>query len=364
MSVSKCFMVNFQDAELDDTCGMKFFYSQLYGGRGITRKDTIISDKILEETHNDLRSLSGMIDISKTAVQNIIDDVLSKVLKRPQAKHDSEKMELLWRRLGWFAAFALYIEPEIRKSFQSVPIDTEIVLNRDPLFVISYPDRALMDRESNETIYQEYLPMPHNLSNRNWLQSWHYNMRLHAGIEAAQDALKTKIAYGQVRGLSLGYVSVLDSKLRHPYTYGFYNEKTDTWSKNFGTETDGKWVSRPVWEYPLGIVKWVELCGKDTAEAQFPLSPNVYLDKRMLDMWTEARLHRERKIDYLSDKTDKDNEHIRHIYFERRTTACRPTYGPPCPYLRACWDPTIQKDPLASKEYMLNPEPQPVELRS
>jgi hypothetical protein len=328
----------------------------------MTRRDSIVPDKIVAQTHNDLRALAGSTDISRASLQAMIDDIIFRACPNKEAYQDVEKMELLWRRLGWIAAFGLFIEPELRRDFQTMPLETEVVLDREPLYVISEPDRLLLERTTGNLVYQEYVLMPHNLSNRNWLQSWHYNMRLHVGMSALNETEKIKLSYAQVRGLSTGYMSLLDGRLRHPYVYGWYNEDTKQWSKNFGSDSKG-WIQRPLWGYPEGVVRWVELCGKDTAEAQFPLSPNVYLDKDMLDLWTEARLYRERQIDTVIDGPEEDSHgKLLHVYFERRHAQCRPTYGPPCAFLRACWDPGTHADPLAGRHYALNPDPKTCSL--
>jgi hypothetical protein len=44
-------------------------------------------------------------------------------------------MELLYRRLGWMNAFALFIEPGIRRLYLTIPMDEEITLDRAPLSV-------------------------------------------------------------------------------------------------------------------------------------------------------------------------------------------------------------------------------------
>src|SRR6267142_6777627 len=141
-------MTDVSKVETDQTCGMRFWMNNFEGGQGILNRDSIIPTLLDAEIHNDLRTLAEMENISPLAIQQVIDDTLLHLTD--EDKLDVRKMELLYRRLGWFAAFACFIEPEIRVEYHTLTLDPVMVLDRDPLFVLSYPDRLLQRKGTGE----------------------------------------------------------------------------------------------------------------------------------------------------------------------------------------------------------------------
>lgn len=344
------FLVEFQQTEVDDTCGMKRWMTGIEGGSGLQAKTSILPEMLAAEVHSDLQCIAQMTDISPTAIKEVIDDIISGL--NYEDLKDTVKMELLYRRLGWLAAFAIYIEPEIRMDYEPIVVDSEIVLDREPLWVIAHPDRVLRHKKTKELQVREYIPMPPGLTNQKWLHSWHFNMRMHVTLAAVMEDLKLGMDFGIVMGMSEGYISTLDGRLAHPYTWGYRNKKTNQWSNVFKSDKDG-WELAPVWEFPGGIVGWVKMCGEGIARNQFPLSPPIILNKGMLDNWVERKLHREREIKTVSDIATT-NLHLRGIHFERRTAQCRPITGEPCSFLTACWNVKTAANPLKSGGYVAN----------
>lgn len=356
MQGDRIFMSDWRAIETDEQCSMKYWLANCEGGNGIARKADIIPNLILEQTHQDLKMLSLAENIEPDNVQLAIDEILSEL--SGDDREDYPKMEALYRRLGWMAAFAIFHEPQIRKNYETADIDTELVLDRNPLWIITHPDRVLKSRTTGDIIYREYVPMPRNMEKRKWLAQWSYNMRLHVGMAAANENLKIgDVSYGQVMGLSEGYVSSIDNRLIHPYVYGYYNNDTKEWSPPYKGKTDGNWVQTPVWKYPGGVVQWVTQCGKEVADSMFPISPAVTLNEENLDSWAITRLRREREIDTLRGFSLKQNL-VRERHFPRRYSECRPMNGDVCPFLAACWgnkpDNLMLKDELYVPNFLEN----------
>lgn len=332
------YVTDVQEAEVDDVCPRRTWFSRFEGGNGILSRDTLLSDLMVAETHKDLRFLKGMADISPEAVQMQVDNIRAGLTGEDTL--EVKKMELLYRRLGWFAAYALYVEPGMRALYEDIPVEFEVPLDHDPFWVMVKPDRVVRNRVNGEVTYLEYVPMPPGPNHRKWLEQWTFNARLHLGMAAVEDSVKFQgkgiyVTDGQVMGLNEGYFSSFDGKLCHPYVWGYYNRTTTQWSAAFKPEAEG-FKMTPVWEFPGGIVGWVQLCGSTTAAHQFPYSPAVELDNRLVDEWVSRRLHRERTIGSMRDVCDK-NDHLRKIHFERRTGQCVPIIGPKCPYQAVCW---------------------------
>lgn len=354
------YLIEYDSAEMDDSCSMRYWYRDFECGKGIRRKDQVVPNSILSKTHDDLRVISQMEDLRPQVIQSMIDDVLNGLSIKD--KEDFPKMELLYRRLGWMAAFALYIEPAIRVEYHNVKVDEELLLDRGGIWIITKPDRILkrkLDETGNEEIvYQEYVTMPPGLGHVAWFHGFFYNMRMHAGMAAADEVMEgltttvgDKVSYGQVRGLSLGFRSSSDGRLCHPYVWGYYNKDKAEWTPSVKSSSGGR--PTPVWEYPLGIVNWVQLCGKAAADGQFPLSPPIYLNETALQDWLSFRLHREREISSLG-KVCHDNKYLRMIHFPKKTTQCRPTIGETCPYLDVCWNDNVKTQPLQSGLFVQN----------
>jgi len=347
----QAFITSVEAAELDDSCGRKTWLGRKEGGRGIIRKDQIVPLSLLAETHEDMRYLQKMMDISPKALQWMVDNAIAELTEEDRT--DRKKMELLYRRLGWFVAYALYMEPKVREKYWYVDIDSEVVLDHDPLWIVTQPDRIIKSKTIEETIYQEFVPMPAGLTNTKWLEQWRYNIRLHVGMAAIEDlpSVKQHVNFGQVIGMHEGYVSMADYRLVHPYVWGYHNEVTDAWSVTYKIGGNDEWKIAPVWNYPGGVVAWVQMCGETIAANQFPKSPLIELDNALVDSWVARRLHREREI---GAKTEIcfTNVHLRSIHFEKRTAQCRPAQGEACPYLNACWDAKLRTNPYKSGEYI------------
>ncbi len=345
------YMTDVSRVETDDACGMRYWLGYMEGGQGVIRKSEVVDKLLGVAIHDDLRSLSGLMDISPLAIQNIIDEVLSHL--SAEDRQDVGKMELLYRRLGWFAAFAMFMEPEIRKEYRNIPIDSALVLDKDPLWVVAYPDRLLKSRSSGSVVYREYVPMGAGLTQERWLKGWFYNVRLHVGMAAAiqetKDVTLSPTA-GQVMGLGQGFRSLLNNRLVHPYVWAYHNKATDEWSSDRKTPDC---VVAPVWAFPGGVVAWIKLCGAEVAKCQFQLSPAIPLNKPVIDAWVSRRLHRERQIS--TNKTAAaTNFYIRSVYFPKVTNQCQPPNGPACPFLPACWDKKVEQLPLISDLFVPN----------
>jgi len=333
--------------ELDDKCGMAYWLNRKEGGKGIVPKEEPFARLIGRETHEDLHTIAKMEDISPEALQAAIDDILSPLTS--EDKLIRSRMEILYRRLGWLAAFALFIEPRIRQEYDTIQVEDELILDRDPLWVAFTPDRVLKHKKDGRVVYREYKTTIS--ASQKWLHSWFFAIQMHIGLAGIQEELPNeKIGYGEVMGLMKGYASAADGHLSHPYVWGWYNNKTGKWTHEYSKSRTADWEPMPVWEYPDGIVSWVMQCGEDTARQQFPHSPPIFLNKRMLDEWVARRTYRERilrSVDHLC-QTDLD---LRALHYERRQGQCRPPFGDACPYLKACWNADVYRNPGADSDY-------------
>lgn len=340
------FITDRSAVRLDDQCGMKYYLNRKEAGIGIVPKKEALALAIGRETHVDLSAIAEMEDISEEAIEAAVGDILSPITE--EDKHEQQKMEMLYRRLGWLAAYALYMEPDIRATYDTVNVEDETILDRDPLWVAVTPDRVLRHKVSKHLEYREYKTTI--TASKKWMESWPYAIQLHLGLAAVQEELHEDIKFAQIMGLLKGNESAMDHRLLHPYVWAWYNTRHATWTHEYEKARGAEWVPMPVWEYPGGIVQWVKRLGPEIAKAQFPFSPPVFLNRRMLDEWVSRRLRRERIIRNTENACRTDFG-LRSNIFERRTDICRPPFGDACPYLLVCWNAEAQRAPLATGEY-------------
>lgn len=326
-------------AETDDKCGMMFWWNRKEGKRGIVPKKP--AEYLLHgrDIHEDLAGVAEMEDISPENIHLHI-SAITDLLTADDRIHQ-EKMEVLYRRLGWTAAWAIFMEPEIRREYENVSTESEIIYARDPLWCCVTPDRVLKHRRDGYLVYKEFKTA--KWVNYGWTLHWMYDIQLHLGLAALEEELETPIGYGQVTGLLKG--EVRNGRLSHPYVWGYRNIQSGEWTHEYQRGAD--WEPAPVWEYPGGVVEWVMNRGEEVARSQFPHSAPVFLKRHMVDDWVARRIHREEQIRAVQDICRESWEE-RIKYFEPRTQHCRPVVGDPCPYLAACWNATVRENPLRS----------------
>lgn len=338
-----------QDAEIDETCSQKLWYMRFHKGSGLVSNDHVLHDEMLEASLNDMRTIGQMEDLSATAIQQVIDDVLSTLT--PADHKDVRSKELLYRRLGWFAAYALFIEPQIRKIYDLLDVPPQVTVQWDNLRILVPTGRLLRHKLSKQIEHREFVHCA--VENLRWREQWEYNIRPHLTHRALNDSLEDKVAWTRVCGLQTGFTSSRPAgQLHHPYVYAQYNAQTYEWSHNFKfhDQDGGTWSERPVWEYGGGLTAWVQMCGRDVAERQFPLSPNIPLNTRLVQDWLIARNFRERNI-ATHKHSGQNNEALRKMHFPRRTTQCMPLYSRPCRFKNLCYSEPFMAQALEIRDF-------------
>lgn len=335
-------------AETDDLCGMKFFWNRIAEDGGIVPSVEPEALAVGSVIHEDFALLAQMEDISPASLQAVIDGLLANLTEDDRL--DQKRMEILYRRLGWFAGWGLFKEPQIRAEWDTVSIENELILDRTPLWVQVTPDRLLKHRTIPDLLkYMEYKSALSASSK--WLQSWRYQIQIHTSLKAVEEEFKLKPKYAQVVGLVKGNYSYSDSRLTHPYVWGYYNATSKEWTHDYDKARGALWEKMPVWEFPEGVVEWVQRCGVDVANNMFPSTAPIFLDERMLNNWILRRTARERQIRVVKDIC-KTNAETREIYFESRTSKCRPAFGEPCPYIPLCWNAERARNPLGTGDFI------------
>jgi hypothetical protein len=333
-------------AEIDDRCGMRYWWYHEEQGTGIVPAEDPEELAVGKDIHNDAADIASIpdSDLTPDGVSERIEAIKASV-NAPE--HNTGVLERLYRRLGWYAAFALYLEPRLREEFETVQVEKEITLDRDTLWVPITPDRVGRHRDGKYLVYKELKSTI--TAGPKWTASWPFAIQIHAGIKALEEELGEKVAYGQVVGLLKG--NKTGDRLSHPYVWAWRNTQSGLWTHEYAKARSAEWEHAPVWEFPGGMVSWVQTLGKEVALAQFPHSAPVFLNDKMLEDWVNRRISRQAQIEEVHAECQLSWD-TRVLYFEPRTAQCRPAFGPECPYLRCCWNAEINQNPLACDQFV------------
>lgn len=343
------FLEDRSGAELDDKCGQAYFWNRLFGGTGIVEKVESKHLSVGALIHEDLHFLAEMKDISESALGKVVDGIVDAL--SPEDKQNDSQMATLYRRLGWFIAWGLFYEPTVREKYDTISTEGELVLDRDPLWVSITPDRVVRAKSDRHIEYWEYKSTIS--ASTKWMMSWMYKIQLHLGIKVISEELEEEVKFAQVIGLMKGSED-WQGNLRHPYVSAWRNLETGAWTHDYTKSRGAAWTKAFVWDYPDGILAWVKKCGQEVAHDQFPMSPPVMLNEPMLDEWILRRTFRQRRVHsnaHLSDGPLGVKMHV--LTFEKRQNQCRPPFGDACPYVQACWNAEVGKDPIGSGNYVV-----------
>lgn len=339
--------------DLDDKCGMAFWWNRLEGDGGIVPNEDAMALRVGGEIHQDLEWAATSEDISETALTDYCQGLL---LALDQDARQEEK-ERLYRRMGWLVAYCLWIEPGIRARYKNVFVEDELALDRKPLVVGVTPDRVLEDLVTGHLIYKEYKSTIG--ASFKWLNYWKYAIQLHLGMKVVEEELGRKVQFAQVMGLLKG--DERNGRLMHPYVWAYFSASRNAWAHDYNKARGSDWMPAPVWEYPGGILEWVKIVGEDEGRAQFPHSSPVFLNERMLEDWVGRRTHRHRVIEEVKEKCLTSWED-RVIYFPPNLNNCAPAYGFQCPYIPLCWNAENQRNPLGRGDYIKRTPHHTIEL--
>ena len=323
--------------EVDNQCGMKRWWYKEHDGTGIV---PVIEEEFFEvgrEIHEDFNRLHAGESFTL---------LVGEIRADLEGIQDQFLLERSYRRMGWLAAYALFRLDKEKEAGETLLLEAEYSLNRDPLIIACTPDRVWRRYLDKRVIYREYKSC--KSASWGWAHHWPKAIQLHVGIKALQEEFPNwNITQGEVMGLVKGDVKW--GKLMHPYVWSYWAEP-DEWIPIGFAQGRRDLTLRPVWEYNGGIIEWVKKCGAEIAASQFPFSAPIYLDERLLDAYVTSRQHREREVQFYRSQAQVDLEQ-RYQYFRPNFDQCIPVIGRQCPYLEACHNASVNRDPLGSGLY-------------
>lgn len=354
MMTNQPLITDFEQTVIDNQCGQRRWWAYHESGEGLSSIRTMVRDRIIAETHNDLVSAADMQDLDTGTLRKAIADLQANVDKLPEDEKTPQLMELFYRRLGLLFSYMYYVEPSTRDLFDTLPLPKEMMYRKGPLYVQIWPGRLLRNKISGKYLYRQYVPMPNGWNRQHWMRQWFWNPQLHLESAAIEEEMQIEIEFAQVVGINMGLYSSTDNSLIHPYVRAWKKRGSNLWySYRTLQEKDQPVDPMPVWHYPYGIASWVLSCGRDQADSMFQLTHVVRPSRKILSKWVQYRMNREREIATYEGECTND-EHARAVHFPRMSENCRPDHGEECPYMAACWAPGLANDPLKGNEYIPN----------
>lgn len=313
--------------ETDWSCGMKRWWYKEHDGTGMVPVVEAVYYKQGREIHSDL---------SRLLLGESLDSVLEGI--GPVPTNDQTLWEPHVRRIGWVVAFALYVLPSLLARYEVVSSENELILERGRLWVANTSDLVLRDKLDGRLVVLDFKSV--KILSASWFASWVTAIQLQILIRAVVEELGEPVKWAQIMGLTKGQVR--SAKLRHPYVWA-YSDGGDLWSPDWHSG----WELRPTFEYPGGVRAWVEKLGEEVGRSQFPLSQPVFSNERLLNRLLRRRLVREAEVEKVRARAQQSVS-VRERYFEPRYKECRPAFGDACPFLLACHDADIGRDPIGS----------------
>lgn len=318
--------------EVDWECGMKYWWYKYAQGGGVVPAQTEEYFEVGRDIHTDTEGFPKGMHWS---------EILATLPTFESCEGDQFKLEQLARRRGWIIAFGHIIWPYITEHFTVYAIEKDLIFDRSPLWVQVKPDLLLESKKTGELVYIEYKSSA--TIGPKFALHWPTAIQMHLGIKAAEEDCGRKVSYGHVIGFDKGGWR---GRLVHPFVWGYRSEKGEVKAKyTYG------WDHYPAWEYE-DHTKWVtDLCGEEVMREQFCWSEPIFYDERLIENVVKRRLAREKELALLAPQCE-ENEELRNLTFEMRTTKCQPTFGSPCAYKACCFNATVGADPLKSGMYV------------
>lgn len=331
---------------LDDQCHRMRWWNREEGGGGVVPAVEPVYFADGRFMHVDLQASAEAADPVAHARETV--PLMLSTLTFAESFLDKERLAL---RAAMAASYGLFIEPWLRGYYDHVHAEREYVLRRGDLWVPCTPDRLMREKAGGKRlVYREYKSLKR--VPWSWAEHWETAPQLHIGMKAVEEEDGEAVGFAQIMGVIKGEWK--DGRLRHPYVWAYVDEKKDD-----GFMDPGNWFAdykyglapTPVWDYPDGIVAWVERLGIDTAWKVFPFSTPVGLNERLLETWLKETLIRERTIANMKEK-NLMGANFMPTLFPHNFDRCSPSIGSRCVYYDACHNEVVGADPVGSGLYV------------
>lgn len=353
----------------DWTCQRERFYLTEFGGTGIVSVKGKTELDFGTDIHDSLAELATRLGQP---------DVVGELARRTAAKVREREIgpcgpaiagQLAAVGEGLLRGYWKAVWPALLQSYDIVAVEQEVQKRLTPsLTFMARPDLILRSKADGTYWYWEYKTSGQRPED--WLKQWPKAVQVHSAILATEETLGLKLAGCIVQGLYKGYKARDKSgeNLRSPFCEGW------RWLGGARVEYSYTYMRAKGWErfapadsFDGGTAAWVEAMPADMLSEQFPRTPPIFLRRDLADRFFSQLVEREKEInnavhaikllsgDYEHMTQEQVEDSIQSIMdraFPMAFSQCTGRYGKyDCPMLEACWNPTVNADPIRSGLY-------------
>lgn len=346
MSEVKPILFHRSAAVTDWACPMKRFWAYEFLGRGISPPETqyelylgtLIHDGIAGFTHNipiDEIVDAGVRQLRSKLLEGRELDADAQFLADEQCAL-AEGMLRGFYRLHWPRICEQY--PEVVLCEQELTYDYE--LDGQPLRFLAKPD--LVRRGPDGLVYFEWKTTSSN--KEEWIKQWETAVQLHSTCRAIEANLGEPVVSVIVQGFYKSYVSQYN-RLESPFCYGYHKPANPPFEKAIWAHEYKYGLKKaPIWQREGGVKQWVDEMPVAILASQFPQTPPIFVNERLVEKFFRQQGLREMAIKSAL-KLDPYNDHeAMDRLFPMHFETCN-AYNRPCPYKRLCHGAPV--DPLS-----------------
>ena len=270
---------------------------------------------------------------------------LDEAIKRTKEHEDYKRLsdERQQSAPGLLYAFGTRVWPEWMKQYTVVGLEQELEFEDDGVLYMCRPDVLLRSRIDGTLWYPDFKTFA-RWSNR----KWNYALQQQLTLLAIERSVGEPVAGAWIQGLYKG--SERSGNLYHPLVNAYRRPENPGVSpavyspgRKAGFERFN--IARG---YPGGQEAWVKQLGQEEIAKCFPRTVPFFRNDRMMTAFLAQRTQREVQIKVLSKKAERVDM---NTHFPQTFSECEPAYSK-CPYLDACWVPSVTDDPEGSGLYV------------
>lgn len=310
----------------DWQCPRRRYWQYEYAGKGVVTGTTALELHMGTVLHDGLAAIAGgasVDDIAPLAYQQLY-TALATEDDYDTINFANEQATLVE---GLLRGFARHVWPALCERYPTIiAIEQEMTYEHDGLVFMSKPDLILAD-SSEEWVYIEYKST--STKKTEWINSWNTAVQLHSTVKAVEATLGKAPSSVIVQGFYKGFESY--GKQNSPFCYAYSRKGQPPFSKDEVRYDYAAGFRRtPTWEMEGGVKAWVEKMPDTLLADQFPQTPPIFLDEKLIEKFFEQRALREKEIAAATEASLDAS-------FPQKFDACSPGWGRGCPYKQLCF---------------------------
>jgi len=248
--------------------------------------------------------------------------------------------------LGLLYGFATRVWPDWMEQYDVVALEQELEFEEDGVLFMCRPDVLLRSKSDGTLWYPDFKTFA-RWSNR----KWNYALQQQLSLLAIERSVGEKIAGAWIQGLYKG--TERSGNLYHPLVNAYRRPENPGVSP--AVYSPGRKAGFERFNiasaYPGGQEAWARQLGQEEIAKCFPRTVPFFRNERMLNAFLAQRTQREAQIKVVSKNIRSgsyDEQRVElNSYFPQHFAECETAYSS-CPYLDACWVPSVNSDPVGS----------------